>query len=500
MSADDSLAQKTGVVVFARVITTVLELATAIALVRLLSETQFAIVSFLLLLYETARYVATLGFPDSVFYFFERVAKEARAGFALQTILIMAATGLVAGLGMWTFTAAVPTYLSQWSTESIALTQSLLPLMAIVAILEVPTWPVANLMLAADHQRASSWYQLMNGVLTFLCLVGPALLGYPLEMAVYGLFVYSIIRFVVSFVWIWRILPAFEQMPDRKLRKEQVQFALPIGLSALVTRINRHADKFIVSYFLAEATVAQYTVGAQEIPIVRVIPFAVGSVLISKYVQYQLAEKRQEMLNLWFKGIEKVSLIVLPLTLFFIAAGYEFITLVFGANYEQAVLPFQIYSLTVLMRVTSYASILQAFGDTKGIMRMSVHLMFWKILLGILGTMYFGIIGTAASSVIAHYINWHAWLKRIGTHMDLPWYRVLPFAAYGRILGLSAALALLIYSLNFLVEMHSVTALALNLVLYITLFVSLGRLTNIVSSEDLARLRSFLRLQFLFKS
>jgi O-antigen/teichoic acid export membrane protein len=206
------------------------------------------------------------------------------------------------------------------------------------------------------------------------------------------------------------------------------------------------------------------------------------------------------MLNLWFKGIEKVSLIVLPLTLFFIAAGYDFITLVFGANYEQAVLPFQIYSLTVLMRVTSYASILQAFGDTKGIMRMSVHLMFWKILLGILGTMYFGIIGTAASSVIAHYINWHAWLKRIGTHMELPWYRVLPFAAYGRILGLSTVLAILIYSLSLVVEMHSVTALALNLVLYIILFLSVGRLTHIVSSEDLTRLRSFLRLQFLFKS
>lgn len=76
MSEKDSLAEKTGVVVFSRIFTTFVELGTVIALTRLLVETDFAIITFLLLIYETAKYVATLGFPDSVFYFFERDRKS----------------------------------------------------------------------------------------------------------------------------------------------------------------------------------------------------------------------------------------------------------------------------------------------------------------------------------------------------------------------------------------------------------------------------------------
>ncbi|MEN9839843.1 MAG: hypothetical protein RL177_1322, partial [Bacteroidota bacterium] len=41
MSPKDTLAEKTGVVVFSRIFTTFVELGTIIALVRLLSDTQF---------------------------------------------------------------------------------------------------------------------------------------------------------------------------------------------------------------------------------------------------------------------------------------------------------------------------------------------------------------------------------------------------------------------------------------------------------------------------
>ena len=63
-----SLTEKTGVIVFARIITTVIDLALAIAVVRLLSKTDFAIMGYVLMIHEIARNVAVLGFPDSIFY------------------------------------------------------------------------------------------------------------------------------------------------------------------------------------------------------------------------------------------------------------------------------------------------------------------------------------------------------------------------------------------------------------------------------------------------
>lgn len=499
MSEDRKLAEKTGVVVFARIFTTFVELGTAIALVRLLSDTQFAIISFLLLVYETAKYVATLGFPDSVFYFFERLANDTRAGFAYMTCAIMGVTGLAAFGLMSAFTLFLPDYLSNWSPDSVAMAQDLLPVMAWIALLEIPTWPVSNILLAADRQRSASWYQLVNGLATFAALVVPIALGYGLDSALYALLGVSALRFVASFIWLGAVLPPYRNRPGRALFREQVAFSVPIGISALVSRINRYADKFIVSYFLAEATVAQYNVGAQEIPIVRVIPFAVGSVLISRFVHFHKEDMRDELKELWYKGIEKVSLIVLPLTLFFIAAGAEFITILFGEGYREAVLPFQIYTLTVLIRVTNYGSILQAFGDTKGILRMSLNLMVLKIALGIAFTVWFGIIGTAVSSVLAHGINWLLYLRRIGGHMALPWHQVIPFPSYARILAVAAGAALMVWLVKtFVVGISGVPAFLLSLFLYLVVFMIAGRIAGILSQDDLRYLRDWFRLKFLF--
>lgn len=499
MSKPDTLAEKTGVVVFSRIFTTFVELGTIIALTRLLVETDFAVITFLLLVYETAKYVATLGFPDSIFYFFERVAKDTRTGFAYMTCAIMGATGTLAWLVMTLFTFFLPDFLTQWNPEEIALTQSLLPVMALVALLEIPTWPISNIMLAADRQKDASWYQLFNGVAMFCALVVPTFMGYSIDVAIYALLIVSALRFFISFYWVWRVLPPYEKRPDRALLKEQIEFSVPIGISALVGRINRYADKFIVSYFLAAETFAIYSVGAQEIPIVRVIPFAVGSVLISRFVQFHKEDKKEELKELWYKGIEKVSLIVLPLTLFFIAVGIEYVTLLFGETYRAAALPFQIYTITVLIRVTNYGSILQAYGDTKGILRMSLNLMVLKIGLGILMTIQFGIIGTALSSVMAHGINWILYLRRIGTHMTLPWYEVLPFPSYLKILGVASAVAAFIWVIKtYVFALTGVVALVVSLILYLALFILAGRLTGIISAKDLAFLRDWFRLKFMF--
>ncbi|MDZ7682583.1 MAG: hypothetical protein U5J63_12950 [Fodinibius sp.] len=81
--------------------------------------------------------------------------------------------------------------------------------------------------------------------------------------------------------------------------KEQVNFSVPLGMSSMVNKMNKYVDKFVVSILLPAAVFAEYQIGAQEVPIIRVIPFAVGSVLISRYVNLELESKKEELLELW---------------------------------------------------------------------------------------------------------------------------------------------------------------------------------------------------------
>ncbi|MDR9410555.1 MAG: hypothetical protein RI573_17055, partial [Balneolaceae bacterium] len=197
----NNLSEKAGVVVFARIVTTVIDLAIVIATIQILSKTDFAIIGYLLMIHEVARNLATLGFPDSVFYFFERVSGSAKRAFVNQTTLILLGTALIAGIFILLVGYFAPSFLTEWSPDSIEQVQHLLPFMALVAVFEIPTWPVTNILLALDRQKESAWYEMITSLLTFLLLVGPLALGYALDIAVYGLVAYGLIRFIGSWVW-----------------------------------------------------------------------------------------------------------------------------------------------------------------------------------------------------------------------------------------------------------------------------------------------------------
>ena len=502
-SKSASLTEKTGVVVFSRIITTVIDLVVAVAIVNLLSKTDFAVLGYMLMVHELARNFATLGFPESVFYYFERVSGGARKGFVLQTIAILLATGLITALLIIGLSYVVPSLLTQWEGDAVSAVQKYLPFIAFVALFEIPTWPTTNILLASDNQRGAAWYEMLTSLLLFGCLVIPLALGYPLQVAVFGLMVYSIVRFLGSIVAINLILP--EQAIQREITiREQSYFSIPLGISSYVNKINRYIDKFVVSILLTGTAYAEYTVGAQEVPIIRVIPLAVGSVLISKYVNFQLDSKKEELLQLWYKGIKKVSLIVVPLTILSIVVASDFISLLFEkgeTSYQAAVLPFQIYNLMLLIRVTHYGGILQAFGDTKGVLYLSINLLVANAILSVPLTMWLGITGTALSTVIAFYYNGYLMLSRIGGHLEIPAWRVLPLGPYSKILGIAVLVGVVVWwaRVSFIGEESVVAGLSAAIVAYMMLFLIVGTLTKVIEREDWNTLLNWLKFDFLFK-
>lgn len=500
-----NLSEKAGVVVFARIITTVIDLAIVIATIQILSKTDFAIIGYLLMIHEVARNLATLGFPESIFYFFERIGGSARRAFTYQTTAILLAAGVVAAGFILLVSYFAPALLTEWDPASVDQIQYLLLFIAIVAFLEIPTWPVTNVLLALDRQKDSAWYEMLTSLLTFGCLVGPLALGYELETAIYGLALYAGIRFIGSMIWMQIVLPEGKLSDSEISLKEQIDFSLPLGFSSLVNKINRYIDKFVVSILLPAAAYAEYTLGAQEVPIIRVIPFAVGSVLISRYVSLQLESKKEDLLKLWYKGVEKVSLLVIPLTILSIVIASDLIIIIAesdGTDYQNAILPFQIYNLIVLMRVTHYGSILQAFGDTKGVFYLSTNLVVANLVLSIPFTIFWGINGTALSTFVANFYNWYITLRRIGGHMELPAHKVLPFPFYLKVLGTSVLAGLPVWYGRFLFidPDRALIGLITSIISFLLLFSITATLFGVITKEDWKQFKDWAMLKFLRSS
>ena len=504
MAGGKSLTEKTMVVVFSRVLTSLIDLTTGIIVIRLLSKTDYAILGYLLMIYEVARNLSTLGFPESVFYYFEHLTKNFRKAFALQTTGILALTGLIAGGAILLVKVFAPALISDFDPGAITAIQHLLPLVAIMAVLEIPTWPVHNVLLASDRQKEAGWYQVITSLLSFAALIIPISLGYSIEVAMYSMIGYAAIRFVGSMIWMLLILPPGEKRTPKGNLREQFNFSIPLGISSLVNQFNKYADKFIVSFFLTEAAFAEYGVGAMEVPIIKVIPFAVGTVLISRYVSFNKNGEKENLINLWYKGIRKVALLVIPLTILSIVIAPSLIPFAFeteGTNYTNAILPFQIYNMIILIRIAHYGSILQAFGDTKGILRLSISLVILNVVLSIPFTLWFGIAGTAGATLLANVINWMFLLKRIGGHLEVPFYKVLPMGYYLKVLLITGIIgsALYYFSLNFMAGFSDLQIIGVVSGLFIVLYLAVGSLFKIIEKEDWDNLIEMFRFRFLWK-
>ncbi len=485
-----SLADKVTVVVFSRILTALIDWSVVVIIVNLISETEFAILSTLLIVYEVAKNIGTLGFPESIFYYFEKLAKNYRKAFAVQTTAILFVTASIAAIGILTFKLFAPGLLTEFKPESIETIERLLPYVAIIVVMEIPTWPVNNILLALGRQKEAGWYQIITSILSFSAVVLPLWLGYSLTFAIYGLLGYSVIRFLGSFIWVSIVIPPGPLRTTHTSIREQVSFSVPLGISSLVSQFNKSIDKIIVIAFFGEVLVANYNVGANEVPILRVIPFAVGSVLISRYVGFQLKEKVKELINLWHKSIEKVALLIIPLVVLSVALAAEIIPILYeteGTDYAKAVLPFQIYNLITLIRVAHYGSALQAYGDTKGILNLSISLLILNILFSVPATHFFGIAGTAAGTLIANLVNWYFTLRKIGKHLEIPFYQVLPIKKYSKIIALSIAIAIPVFywkKYSGISEFEPKTIFIYTATAYIGTYLLLGTLMKLITKSD----------------
>ena len=498
---DASLTDKAGVVVFSRVLATLIDLGTIFVLVRLLTKEAMAVVGLMLLVYQTVRYFAAFGFPDSVFYFFEKLAPEHRRSFAVRTMGLLIGLGVLAALLMIGLAAAAPYFLRHWSAEHLATLQRLLPWLGLVALLEIPTTPMNNILLALDRQKGSSWYQIVSSVGGFLAVLGPVVLGLGIDAIIYALLVFTGLRFVVTAIWFQVVLPGPGQAPPPGTLRDQIAFAMPLGLNAFSGRLGKYLDRFVVSALLPAAAFAEYHVGGQELPLITVIPGAVASVLMSRYVSLRLAGDRGGLLALWKRGIEGVSLIVVPVAMLFIALAHDFITLMFGAPYAPAVVPFQIYTIILFQRVTLYGVILQAYADTRSILRFTLISLVSNAALSVPLTLLMGLPGPALAALLASLISWYVYLRRIGHHLEVGLRQVFPWRYYLRVLALSAVAGAACWVLRYtaLASLPQAMALSIAAGVFLALYAGLGTLTRVLDRSHWVTLGNFLRLRFLWQ-
>ncbi|MCF8245388.1 MAG: oligosaccharide flippase family protein [Saprospiraceae bacterium] len=479
-----SLAGKAGIFTLSRAVTIITQMLAGVVLAHVLSKEDNAVVSYLVLtLYTTALAFGQLGLPDSVFFFFEKMPPNSRKAFTLllsKTLFYLA------------FGAAVIMLTVGWlgaTREGFGEVRTLVWVMAAMLLLELPTMPLPNVLIATDRTKAAAWFNIFTGMAQFMAMTIPLLLPNPVAAIPIGLLIYSSLKFGVSTTIFQKIFKhePIAALPEGTM-KEVLHYSIPLSLAQIFWVLNKMVDKQVVQWLLPSTVFAVYNSGAIEIPIIPTIAYTVSAVMMTQLVGHHLRGERAELLGLWYKSIHKVSVIVLPLVMIFLVAAEEFIALLLPPDYADAVIPFRIYTFILLQRVASYSNMQKALGATAPITYAAIYMFLINAVLCVPLVMWLGMAGPPLAMLLANVFSWWYALRNIQQLLKIRFREVFPFRFYAKALGVAALAALPVLGLKMGVELPRYFGFFILTACYLPIYLVLAKATGIIEAADWRRL------------
>ena len=481
-----SLSDKAGFLIGANLVKYAVGFITPMVLVRMLDRADYGTYQQLALIGALGIAILVLGLPNSVYYFYDRKNAPRDKVLTLQTSLILAASGALTAIVLL---VARPLIVKAMGNPAMS---APMPWYVMALGLLIATEHFVQFMIARDRYKVAVLMEVAETVIRVLILVLPLMMGFGLMGLVMSLFGYAVLRFVVRTVWLVG--------PDGGLRKpagepwfarEQLEYAVPLGLMSLVGLLGGYLDRGIVATRFSPSDYAIYSVGALEIPLDAIFQASVATVLRASMPGLIREGRHDEVIRLLREGVRKLSLIVLPCFVFLFGFAYEFITVLFTPEYAKSVNVFRIYLFLMPLNMFILSPVPPAYGRTKINFHVVVVVTAIHVILSFILLNWIGFYGPALSAISTSYLLstfYFVFACRLtgGSVSSL-----LPLSTFARVL-VCAGIALVVPKLLLASILHKFIGLVAAGAMFSMIFLALCVVTGVFTQADRALARRWL--------
>jgi len=402
--ASGSLGRRAGLIAAGQATVKASQLVIAIALVRLLSPATWSQVALLLSIYLAAVTIGTLNLQQSLLFFLPRLETAQRRRMIEHTAIGMAGMAIVIAAGM--------VALTPWLSHGRPGMASAIPLVALAIVLEIPCAAAPPSLLSIDRLALAATWDIVTTTALVVAVVVAAAQGWGIDGIAGAILVAAFVRFVLFVSVIrWTFPGPTIALPPGVLRK-QVLYGLPLGLTIAASVLNRSVDKWLVAAF-APDDLGVYTVAAQEIPLLAVLPYAGGAAVVTRVIDAFRVSDPETARGYWIHQTAVMSAIVVPMSAALILVAPQLLDLVFTPEYAAGVLPFQLFTAITLHRVAEYGLVLRAADRTRDLLLAAVVLLAANLVLAGLGAWWWGMVGASLGTLLANLIAWVFVLGRL---------------------------------------------------------------------------------------
>lgn len=261
-----------------------------------------------------------------------------------------------------------------------------------------PSFMAEYMLLLKEKAKGLALYGIVAFGTQLAAVVVPIALGHGLEMAMQGLVLSSIIRFIIT---IGLLIKYAEFKVDSGFMQQFLITAGPLMVATLLSGSAEYLDGFIVSRYFDEGTFAIYRYGAKEFPLVLLMANAFSNGMVPKVAQLGLKDS--------MKTIKKESLQLMhfffPISIVFMLVSKWIYPRLFNPEFIESAAVFNVYLLLVVSRLIFPQTLLIGLKKTKTIMLVAGLELAVNFGLSILLVHQFGLVGIAFATVVASVLD-----------------------------------------------------------------------------------------------
>ena len=334
-------------------------LVSAMILSRYFTKEDYGTYKQVIYIYSTTQIVFTLGLPRCFSYFLPRIPIEEAKETIKKITNIFYVTGLIFSILLF---ITAPLLAEGFNNQKLTIA---IRIYSPVALFLLPTMGLEGILSTYQKSEYIALYNALTRIFMLLCVVLPVIIYHgSYQMALWGFVISSFITYLLA-VYLKNIpLRGVRHQRTNITYKDIWAFSLPLMTANIWGALINSTDQFFISRYFGTEAFANFSNGAAQLPFVGMVMASTVTVLTPVFTKDIHNQNFSEVINLWQRSTIKASKLLIPLIIYFIIFAKPLMVLMYGNQYAESSIYFQIKQLTAFTQVITAGALIMAIGHT----------------------------------------------------------------------------------------------------------------------------------------
>ncbi|MBX3243157.1 MAG: oligosaccharide flippase family protein [Acidobacteria bacterium] len=354
---EQSLTSQSISILFAKLVSFVLSVLLPLLVVRFMTPHEVGVYRQVFLVSNYLVDILPLGLSMSAYYFLNRENQKERSLSILNILIFNFILGGLACLSLVLYPGILISLFQNDEMISYAAPLGILIWLRIFGgFLEIVA-------LANREAKTASVMIILMQMIYMALMVGAILVYNSVNSLIVAALIHSVIQTATLFLYINTRFPGFWKHFDLKFMRQQLTYALPFGLAALLYSSQTDVHNFFVGNKFSAADFAVYSIGCFQLPLIWVLYESVSAVVIPKMSELQANGEKRQMIALSVNAMLKLGLVYFPMFFFLMITAKDFIITLFTPTYVDSVPIFRINLILLPLMCIMVDPIGRAFAE-----------------------------------------------------------------------------------------------------------------------------------------